>query len=258
MKSRKSAANLKNKEKPKERIFANTTKISKHLYCTICQEVFVNPKRLNCGHTFCDPCIDVWLKSNKTCPECRKSVNRKSMDKDLLALKMIYDLEISCPHKNCHWQDRLENYEFHLQNCLFRNIQTSNKKNNFENLFLHKSEEELEINEKLDKEANRSILERLMNKNSDMKNKIINHGNESNPQQQEEPQEDNSIAFFQNLISMNDTREESSLNDKENSNEVNEGNILKLENNLVMKRKVSDSEIPVSSNNELKRVKSTS
>ena len=32
--------------------FVNPERISPYLHCVICQEVFTNPIRLNCGHTF--------------------------------------------------------------------------------------------------------------------------------------------------------------------------------------------------------------
>lgn len=42
--------------------------------CTICldklnQSLYV--RRLLCCHKYCSPCIEVWLKSHKTCPICK-------------------------------------------------------------------------------------------------------------------------------------------------------------------------------------------
>jgi len=47
--------------------------------CVVCQSNFVdnesNIKILPCDHFFCQECIDKWLKINKECPICRKSIN---------------------------------------------------------------------------------------------------------------------------------------------------------------------------------------
>ncbi|KAK3087510.1 hypothetical protein FSP39_006790 [Pinctada imbricata] len=45
--------------------------------CSVCQDVFDNPKFLHCGHTFCSKCIDAMIGSSKgpykiKCPLCRK------------------------------------------------------------------------------------------------------------------------------------------------------------------------------------------
>ena len=44
------------------------------MVCSICySEVIKNPKKLNCGHLFCNKCITEWLKVSPghDCPECR-------------------------------------------------------------------------------------------------------------------------------------------------------------------------------------------
>lgn len=44
--------------------------------CPICQDDFEINKtyviKLNCKHVYCKDCISTWLKTNKTCPICRK------------------------------------------------------------------------------------------------------------------------------------------------------------------------------------------
>ena len=45
--------------------------------CLICQENFIEQEQLrkfNCGHIFHTECVDQWLKNEKTCPTCKKSV----------------------------------------------------------------------------------------------------------------------------------------------------------------------------------------
>jgi len=54
-------------------------KISEHLTCTICCEVFSDPYIMSpCNHTFDKGCINEWLKNNDTCPQCRTKVTNSS------------------------------------------------------------------------------------------------------------------------------------------------------------------------------------
>ena len=51
----------------------NDTKV---LICTICLEVFTEPKLLLCFHTFCKKCLETTLEKSEqkeklTCPLCR-------------------------------------------------------------------------------------------------------------------------------------------------------------------------------------------
>ncbi len=37
--------------------------------CTLCDNPFVEPVlSLNCGHTYCQHCIQIWKANHKTCP----------------------------------------------------------------------------------------------------------------------------------------------------------------------------------------------
>ena len=45
--------------------------------CSICLEKYkVNDKilNLNCRHSFHKDCINIWLKDNNTCPQCRENI----------------------------------------------------------------------------------------------------------------------------------------------------------------------------------------
>ncbi|XP_070566946.1 uncharacterized protein [Ptychodera flava] len=47
----------------------------KVLLCAICMERFKSPKILPCYHTFCEPCLSKWVKTNNDqliCPTCKK------------------------------------------------------------------------------------------------------------------------------------------------------------------------------------------
>lgn len=39
--------------------------------CSICLETVKEPRKLICGHIYCDHCISTWLSKHQTCPSCR-------------------------------------------------------------------------------------------------------------------------------------------------------------------------------------------
>ncbi|CAD6993893.1 unnamed protein product [Ceratitis capitata] len=42
--------------------------------CAICQDSYVSPVVLECGHIFCNSCVTTWFKREQTCPMCRAKV----------------------------------------------------------------------------------------------------------------------------------------------------------------------------------------
>jgi len=71
-----------------KRAFVHPTQISKHLNCCICAEVFNDPVRSKCLHTFCRSCIEEWCQNHRgaaSCPVCRKGIHKRDLGKDLLA-----------------------------------------------------------------------------------------------------------------------------------------------------------------------------
>ena len=74
------------------------------------------------SHTFCEHCIKTWFENQKSCPECRKTFKIKDLGKDLLAEKIINDLEVFCVNdKYCKWKDKLELLPRHVKVCEFKN-----------------------------------------------------------------------------------------------------------------------------------------
>ena len=49
-------------------------KVTGHLSCPICYELYKKPKYLPCYHSYCEEClVKLVMQSNITCPECRKT-----------------------------------------------------------------------------------------------------------------------------------------------------------------------------------------
>ena len=47
--------------------------IDDELKCVICKQILESPvSLLVCQHTFCESCINTWLRENETCPICRQ------------------------------------------------------------------------------------------------------------------------------------------------------------------------------------------
>ncbi|KAH8417523.1 hypothetical protein KR222_001376 [Zaprionus bogoriensis] len=43
--------------------------------CPICHDAYNSPIILECGHIFCDECVQTWFKREQTCPMCRANVS---------------------------------------------------------------------------------------------------------------------------------------------------------------------------------------
>ncbi|KAH8311784.1 hypothetical protein KR044_008038 [Drosophila immigrans] len=43
--------------------------------CPICHDAYNSPVILECGHIFCDECVQTWFKREQTCPMCRAKVS---------------------------------------------------------------------------------------------------------------------------------------------------------------------------------------
>uniref|UniRef100_A0A674J701 Tripartite motif containing 39 n=1 Tax=Terrapene triunguis TaxID=2587831 RepID=A0A674J701_9SAUR len=55
------------------------------LTCSLCLDYFQDPVSLDCGHNFCQACINVWwdgLKTNFCCPECRETFSHRNFKRN--------------------------------------------------------------------------------------------------------------------------------------------------------------------------------
>ena len=86
-------------EDPEERYFLNPESFSSHLFFSICQDVFNEPYRAPCGHSFCKMCITSWLRNSKTCPEDRKNLQINQMHHDFIVENIIGDQMVAYPFR---------------------------------------------------------------------------------------------------------------------------------------------------------------
>ncbi|CAD8127715.1 unnamed protein product [Paramecium sonneborni] len=99
--------------------------VNPHLLCSICREVFYNPIRATCGHTFCGTCLVRWIQQKKSCPLCRHQLERNyKFDKDILASKIVGDIQVKCL-KCQQWNGSMALFKQHKTKCKF--IQRNNE-----------------------------------------------------------------------------------------------------------------------------------
>ncbi|XP_072044212.1 TNF receptor-associated factor 6-like [Amphiura filiformis] len=104
-----------------ERYFLNPESVSVHLFCSICQEVFREPQRAPCGHSYCKNCIYQWLKQSKTCPEDRRPIQKHDLHYDFILANIIGDQMVACPFRKngCDHVGKLELLYGHEKSCIF-------------------------------------------------------------------------------------------------------------------------------------------
>jgi E3 ubiquitin-protein ligase NRDP1 len=64
---------------------------SKCGYLPLIADVFHDPQRAPCGHSFCRGCIEEWLGRNRTCPEDRKPLKKRDLHADFILANIIGD-----------------------------------------------------------------------------------------------------------------------------------------------------------------------
>ncbi|XP_017767134.1 PREDICTED: E3 ubiquitin-protein ligase RNF8-like [Eufriesea mexicana] len=69
--------------------------MDEQLTCSICSELFVKATTLNCMHTFCQHCINLWNKKRKECPVCRTPVS--SMNRSIVLDNFIESMLENLP-----------------------------------------------------------------------------------------------------------------------------------------------------------------
>jgi len=101
--------------------YFNRTNICDYLICTICQEVFTDPMRVSCGHTFCKVCLDSWLVSRAnyghSCPTCRNVFIVAATHRDFIAVECLQREQVFCKFGGCDWIGPMGSLTNHMSTC---------------------------------------------------------------------------------------------------------------------------------------------
>lgn len=63
----------------KEEVVTQVTEVLENeLQCIICSELFIEAVILNCAHSFCSHCIELWRKKKDECPICRRAIQSQT------------------------------------------------------------------------------------------------------------------------------------------------------------------------------------
>ncbi|CAB9506707.1 TNF receptor-associated factor [Seminavis robusta] len=99
--------------------------VPKDLICAICMSVPLKPKKLRqCGHVFCDECIQESLAHQRQCPvldrrSCNPATDVKALREGSLGYRIWSTIEIKCDHHEagCSWRGSISDYFAHRNLC---------------------------------------------------------------------------------------------------------------------------------------------
>ena len=95
--------------------------IEEELCCNICCGIFQKPVITPCGHAFCKDCLNTWFNHEKTCPFCRKIVD-KICPPPIIVSNILSRLKIKCNYndRGCMAIVTLDSIEKHESSCPYR------------------------------------------------------------------------------------------------------------------------------------------
>ncbi|XP_043536609.1 TNF receptor-associated factor 3-like [Chiloscyllium plagiosum] len=96
--------------------------------CEHCQRVLRNAKQTECGHRFCESCLNALLRvPGQVCPADQQPLDNTEVFNDNCCRKEILKLLIHCRNRKagCQQQTALGSLEAHLNSCPFQTIQCS-------------------------------------------------------------------------------------------------------------------------------------
>ena len=95
-----------------------------NLICPICYFILDNPKscsRRNNSHSFCQKCIDLYLKNNNSCPICKDFFEYKTNHE---IKNLLNKLSFKCMFNKEGCKDIISHSKYfnHIRNCEFNNL----------------------------------------------------------------------------------------------------------------------------------------
>eukprot|EP01122_Echinamoeba_exundans_P008997 TRINITY_DN3082_c0_g2_i1.p1 TRINITY_DN3082_c0_g2~~TRINITY_DN3082_c0_g2_i1.p1 ORF type:complete len:536 (-),score=99.20 TRINITY_DN3082_c0_g2_i1:91-1698(-) len=76
--------------------------------CSICQELLLDARTLECAHSFCSSCLDDWRKQKSECPICRKKIDKppvRALNIDSIVSKLVTKLP---QDDKAEWERRMD------------------------------------------------------------------------------------------------------------------------------------------------------
>ena len=242
--SSRAKKNQNTKYKKDQIHFLEKEKLEKYLSCPICQEIFDDPFRITCGHTFCKKCITQWEKKshNYKCPLCRDYYEPTYSGKDLLAQNMINDAYVTCLYKGCPWKEKFVELNNHIQNCLFNPkklpqfmkitnwFKENEKEKDKETEKKNKNEENEENTEPIENICSfnytSSIKERVFSRNPNLVLRLFEQEKEKEDIKEEKPKQiiekisdNDEVNEIYNCLSSDNDKEKNPNKEKEKENE---------------------------------------
>jgi hypothetical protein len=153
------------------------SRISQTLFCSVCSDVFLAPKRLACGHVLCAECLKAWLESGNKCPFDRTPIDKKNIQEETLVNEILDDMEIYCENKanGCSYTNIRKTMSIHEEICKRKNVPLclrGEREKTCENA------DEL-LNEKLENEnTNMGLLMKIYQKDNSIVESLIKRGND--------------------------------------------------------------------------------
>ena len=108
----------------RENLIDNSNVNIENLICPICNFILDNPKscsRRNNSHSFCQKCIDLYLKNNNACPICKVFFEYKTNNE---VKNLLNKLSFKCMFNKEGCKDIISysKYFNHIKNCEFNNL----------------------------------------------------------------------------------------------------------------------------------------
>jgi len=91
--------------------------------CTICHFVphpDIAFELIQCGHIFCEECLNRLIKAGQACPNCKRTIGssyRSLKIGNIVAYRILMGLAVKCPNQ-CSWSGALSYLDRHLANCV--------------------------------------------------------------------------------------------------------------------------------------------